>query len=565
MNRTLAIVLVFLTALLLNGSAPPSSYDYNTILERELQKLTERGLHVSIQGNVVEAVDPISGEKWQWPLSMLEPREAAYSGLPTLTIDLRTLDTNQFNWKYHDLSGFPISTSWGFALPVADVDGDGHAEAYGFFKTPENDIRTRIYELNDSNSWDLSYSYATQDGFVEHITDIDQNGLSEVFIRLGDSLYAYEQAQSTLLPVIEKFRYAEWFGGNAIGIPGVLSEIDSVLGPEFIYRGSEPPMSIDKTFVTRYDPVINNLSVFWSIRLPDSCYGFECAGSIADGDFDSDGKREFVTSTFYGNTYIVEYAGSDSFCVTWSESLSVAGRMAGGDIDGNGIEEFFVGGTELGPDGFVHSRIRIFQSQGDDEFMQCCEIDIFPTGLFFVEQYQTVDIDRDGQKELLLSLSGGVLIIKGSAPHSYSLFFYKNVNLVQGISIGKVDVDSIPELLISRRSANGGWTEVCSLDTIFTDVADVSKTQNIGEFLEAFPNPFNSSISIRFELAALAKVQLKIFDLLGREVALLAQEVFQPGFHLVPWVPNNQLASGIYVCKLDIQDRVLTTKILYLK
>jgi len=64
-----------------------------------------------------------------------------------------------------------------------------------------------------------------------------------------------------------------------------------------------------------------------------------------------------------------------------------------------------------------------------------------------------------------------------------------------------------------------------------------------------FPNPFNSSTLIRFDLPNRANVLLSVHDLAGREVAMLATGEISAGTHSVRWDAGN-FASGIYLVRL---------------
>jgi hypothetical protein len=65
-----------------------------------------------------------------------------------------------------------------------------------------------------------------------------------------------------------------------------------------------------------------------------------------------------------------------------------------------------------------------------------------------------------------------------------------------------------------------------------------------------YPNPFNPSTTISFQLSALSIVNLKVFDLLGREVAVLVDETRQPGSYTVQWNAST-MPSGIYFYRLQ--------------
>ncbi len=65
-----------------------------------------------------------------------------------------------------------------------------------------------------------------------------------------------------------------------------------------------------------------------------------------------------------------------------------------------------------------------------------------------------------------------------------------------------------------------------------------------------YPNPFNPTTVIRYALPERAEVTLKIFDLLGREVATLQQGVLGAGYFESNWDARGK-ASGMYVCRIE--------------
>ena len=79
-----------------------------------------------------------------------------------------------------------------------------------------------------------------------------------------------------------------------------------------------------------------------------------------------------------------------------------------------------------------------------------------------------------------------------------------------------------------------------------------------------YPNPFNPTTIVRYELARGADVSLDILDLLGRKVASIVHDEQQSGEHTA-LVDGSRLASGIYICRLLVGTRVATMKILLLK
>jgi hypothetical protein len=72
-----------------------------------------------------------------------------------------------------------------------------------------------------------------------------------------------------------------------------------------------------------------------------------------------------------------------------------------------------------------------------------------------------------------------------------------------------------------------------------------------------YPNPFNPTTNIRYALPQAAHVSVKIYNLLGQEIALLKDEIQMPGSYDVVWNGRNTMgqsvASGVYFYRLQAQ------------
>jgi YVTN family beta-propeller protein len=79
-----------------------------------------------------------------------------------------------------------------------------------------------------------------------------------------------------------------------------------------------------------------------------------------------------------------------------------------------------------------------------------------------------------------------------------------------------------------------------------------------------YPNPFNPSTVIPFELAAGSVVNLSVYDLTGRRLAILAEGSYSAGSHSVVFNAAG-LASGVYVTRLEAGGEIATGKIMLVR
>ena len=79
-----------------------------------------------------------------------------------------------------------------------------------------------------------------------------------------------------------------------------------------------------------------------------------------------------------------------------------------------------------------------------------------------------------------------------------------------------------------------------------------------------YPNPFNTSATIAFELPSAGVVRLSIFDITGREVRMLHATPLQAGYHEIVWDAEG-MSSGVYFVRLAAGNFMQTQKLLLLK
>jgi hypothetical protein len=101
-----------------------------------------------------------------------------------------------------------------------------------------------------------------------------------------------------------------------------------------------------------------------------------------------------------------------------------------------------------------------------------------------------------------------------------------------------------------------------------TGVQNESTSPQAFALLQNYPNPFNPSTRIQYSIAKSVQVSLKVYNLLGQEVATLVNERQEAGTYSVPFNTNNgtiRLSSGVYIYRLEAGSFLSMKKLVVLK
>ena len=136
-----------------------------------------------------------------------------------------------------------------------------------------------------------------------------------------------------------------------------------------------------------------------------------------------------------------------------------------------------------------------------------------------------------------------------------------------GYSIRRMFFDSKNRIVAGGFSGDDNGMALARFiyDETSTSVND--ETNNIPDqfsLSQNYPNPFNPTTSIEYIVPSNESVSLKVYDILGNEIAVLVNESKQPGSYHVAFDASKQ-ASGVYLYKLSIGNKTLSKKMLLLK
>jgi hypothetical protein len=128
------------------------------------------------------------------------------------------------------------------------------------------------------------------------------------------------------------------------------------------------------------------------------------------------------------------------------------------------------------------------------------------------------------------------------------------------------------------RTNNDGVTEstifICRFDTAkypMADVQTIAESENPAEFatINNYPNPFNPSTTIEFNLTKPGLTNLSVYNIAGQKVCELVSSDMTAGKHSVIWNGRNSkgtpVSSGIFFTRLETKDSVISNRMMLIK
>ena len=89
------------------------------------------------------------------------------------------------------------------------------------------------------------------------------------------------------------------------------------------------------------------------------------------------------------------------------------------------------------------------------------------------------------------------------------------------------------------------------------------------ELSENYPNPFNPGTSFNVSLPSERFIEMTIYNAVGQKIKTLVSAKYQAGYHVMSWdgsgEDGQQLAAGVYYCRLEVGNKLLTRRLLLLR
>lgn len=449
-----------------------------------------------------------------------------------------------FNHEGASLPGFPVHYGFQhgvFTPALADVDNDGKAEIAVIshrWDSPYDNAFLRLLKVTSTGAVDMpGFPINIERGASNSpaIGDVDGNGVMDIVYCTGgapdSSILAKIVAVDMTGQVLPGFPYV--IGRSSIGNSPTLYDITGDGKLEILIR-MKPDNDVNGIYAIDYQGnLVPGFPFPITFGNPGAC--------VAVGDMDGDGSPELayggVEAVDSGKVWVYNLSGvllpgyPARVFRTW-----VDGSVAIADVDGDGRGDVICGtnGVSNKP-----GLIRAFNHLGG-------EVTGFPLspGNPILNSFEThptvVDIDDDGDTEI---------------------FAGRVDKFVYGWDTpGQFDRQRAWQTFKGNAARTGGQLR----SPFLVSVDENSQRPAAYQLHQNSPNPFNPGTKIKFEIPNTSLVALRVYDLLGKEVATLANQVMEPGSYERVFDARS-LASGVYLYRLESGSYRATRKLILIR
>lgn len=203
----------------------------------------------------------------------------------------------------------------------------------------------------------------------------------------------------------------------------------------------------------------------------------------------------------------------------------------------------------------IRNNLRLSIIENDIRYAQNV-VQVNPDGAYWHLQLSTVEKN----KEVFLSFN-----FMNHLPEGFNVWL---LNLDSEVSI---PINSDRATILTGEKGNMNLQLIIGTENYAKETAgNISLTPEQYVLSQNFPNPFNPSTTISYNLKEKSNVTLEIFDILGRKIkSLVDGEIQSAGRHIVVWngknISGNSVSSGVYLYRIHANDFIETKKMLLIR
>jgi len=348
-------------------------------------------------------------------------------------------------------------------------------------------------------------------------------------------------------------------------------------------------------------------------------YGDGFGGEISVGDINGDGWNDMVTSAQAfdpggdvdrGKIYVY-YGGTDmdtipDFTITAANNDfgdRLGAGLAVGDVNGDEYADIlsmtssprtawlFYGGTDMDSiadwsysqyPAYLNTNAAVIPNLNGDQYADILIHDIIGNTLVFFGNDPPADmpdqsfilgfpeimgdLNNDGYGDFVGNTMTSLIIYHGSSTGAINSGSIVTPSPPYGMGrCGNINGDGFDDIAYySEEPFYYGQVGIYADTTLNTVHYNPTLFASAFELYQNYPNPFNSSTAISFELKNKQKIELNVYNILGKKIAELFNSEFEAGFHTIKWNAEG-IPSGIYFIQLKCGEQKEIKKLLLIR
>jgi len=314
-----------------------------------------------------------------------------------------------------------------------------------------------------------------------------------------------------------------------------------------------------------------------------SCFGCSVSGA---GDVNNDSFDDVIVGSDYfnsetGRVYII-MGGCD---INTINKVILNGEKSGinfgcsvsgaGDVNNDSFDDVIVGASGYDQNSgrtYIYYGGNNMDTLSDAYFNGCNERDQFGYSVSGAG-----DVNDDGFSDIIVGAykdngTGKAYVYYGGTSMDtvadIVLFGYDESSRF-GYSVsrgGDINNDGYDDVIIGAyQYSYNGKAYIYTFDSTFQKIKIPSAKGATGfGLLNPYPNPFNPNVILQYSLIRSNRTSLKIYNLLGQEVATLVDSYQNKGAYSLNWQPQN-LSAGIYLVRLESGNQTSLHKVVFMK
>jgi hypothetical protein len=449
-------------------------------------------------------------------------------------------------------------------LAVGDLNRDGHEDvAVACYRSqsfpPYTDWRNFVLyntgsQLQSAPGW---WTRDSTSGTEVRIADLNNDQRPDLFCAYGDGSFPpdavyFGTAADTLTGTAGwHAATSTWTTGAAVADVDLDGDLDVATSNQGVSPNPNRPVSI---FFNQN----GTLEQFPSWTSVDS----EISSALSWGDVNNDGYPDLAVSKWvnFRSAVYVNDSGSVARSPGWTGNTTQGQKGIGwADLNGDSLQDLAVGGS---------IPTQAYLNTGG--MPEPSPVWTSVNASHGTQDLTWADVDGDGDPDLATAeFSTGhfrIYLNRSGVLDAAPSWQYDSPSVGTAIAFGDINGDTRPDLIIG---VSGEPCVSVFYNTLVTSAAG-DPLPLAARPLEVYPNPFNPVTTAVFRLATAGPVTLVLYDLLGRETAVLLRNEFRAaGDHTVV-VNGGGLVSGAYFLRLEAPEgrngrRISTARVALVK